>query len=89
MTLHLTDDIIRGMSPGGVVNMAGALIFVVWTLIAPGVAGICSVILLARGLWSELCRRLAPPDSAQGEALSDRITLKGGAIGKRPSRCAS
>jgi len=30
MTFHLTDDIIRGMSPGGVVNMVGVLIFVVW-----------------------------------------------------------
>jgi hypothetical protein len=30
MTLHLADDIIRGMSPGGVVNMVGVLIFVVW-----------------------------------------------------------
>jgi hypothetical protein len=30
MTFHLADDIRRGMSPGGVVNMVGVLIFVVW-----------------------------------------------------------
>lgn len=30
MTIHQADDVVRGMSPGGVVNMVGVLIFVVW-----------------------------------------------------------
>jgi hypothetical protein len=30
MTFHLTDDIVRGMEPGGVSNMVGVLILVVW-----------------------------------------------------------
>ena len=29
-TLHLTDDIVRGMSPGGVQNLIGVLILVTW-----------------------------------------------------------
>ena len=30
MTFHLTDDILRGMASGGVSNMIGVLILVVW-----------------------------------------------------------
>ena len=30
MTLHLSDDIVRGMEPGGVKNLSGVLILVVW-----------------------------------------------------------
>jgi hypothetical protein len=30
MTFHLTDDVVRGMAPGGVSNMVGVLILVVW-----------------------------------------------------------
>jgi hypothetical protein len=30
MTFHLTDDILRGMASGGVSNLAGVLILVVW-----------------------------------------------------------
>jgi hypothetical protein len=30
MTFHLADDIVRGMSPGGLENVVGVLIFVVW-----------------------------------------------------------
>ena len=30
MTFHLTDDILRGMASGGVVDMVGVLILVVW-----------------------------------------------------------
>lgn len=30
MTLHLTDDIIRGFEPGGIKNLIGVLILVVW-----------------------------------------------------------
>ena len=30
MTFHLTDDIVRGMEPGGVKNLIGVLILVVW-----------------------------------------------------------
>jgi len=30
MTLHLTDDIVRGMEPGSLSNYAGVLILVVW-----------------------------------------------------------
>jgi hypothetical protein len=30
VTFHLTDDVVRGMEPGGVSNMAGVLILVVW-----------------------------------------------------------
>jgi hypothetical protein len=105
MAFHLTDDIVRGMEPGGVSTLVGVLIlavwlygtlvlaerrsgyviillgsiggscvpvvhmmgaglvggrianssgvfFWVWTLIAPGVTAIFSVILSARGLWS-------------------------------------
>jgi hypothetical protein len=29
-TFHLTDDVVRGMEPGGVSNMIGVLILVVW-----------------------------------------------------------
>lgn len=29
-TFHLTDDIVRGMSPGGIANLAVALVLVVW-----------------------------------------------------------
>jgi hypothetical protein len=29
-TFHLTDDIVRGMSPGGLVNLAVVLVLVVW-----------------------------------------------------------
>ncbi len=29
-TFHLTDDVVRGMEPGGVSNMVGVLILVVW-----------------------------------------------------------
>jgi hypothetical protein len=30
LTFHLTDDILRGLSPGGLVNLFGTLILVVW-----------------------------------------------------------
>jgi hypothetical protein len=30
MTFHLSDDIVRGMEPGGVKNIIGVLILVVW-----------------------------------------------------------
>jgi len=30
MTFHLTDDIVRGMEPGGVKNLIGVLILAVW-----------------------------------------------------------
>jgi hypothetical protein len=30
MSLHLTDDFLRGMSPGGIVNMIGVLVLVAW-----------------------------------------------------------
>lgn len=30
MTFHLTDDIVRGMEPGGIKNLIGVLILVVW-----------------------------------------------------------
>ena len=30
MTLHITDDIIRGLSPAAAENMGGVVIFVVW-----------------------------------------------------------
>jgi hypothetical protein len=30
MTFHLTDDIVRGMEPGGLSNLAAVPIFVVW-----------------------------------------------------------
>jgi hypothetical protein len=30
MTFHLTDDVVRGMEPGGVSNMVGVLILAVW-----------------------------------------------------------
>jgi hypothetical protein len=30
MAFHLTDDIVRGMEPGGVSNLTGILILVVW-----------------------------------------------------------
>jgi hypothetical protein len=29
-TFHLTDDVVRGMEPGGVSNMVGVLVLVVW-----------------------------------------------------------
>ena len=38
-TFHLTDDIVRGMSPGGVSNLVVALVLVVWlyaTLVLAG-----------------------------------------------------
>lgn len=31
MTLHVADDIVRGMSPGGIVIMVGVLILVAWS----------------------------------------------------------
>ncbi len=30
MTFHLSDDIVRGMEPGGIKNVTGVLILVVW-----------------------------------------------------------
>ena len=30
LTFHLTDDVVRGMEPGGVKNLIGVLILVVW-----------------------------------------------------------
>lgn len=30
MTFHLADDVVRGMEPGGVKNLIGVLILVVW-----------------------------------------------------------
>jgi hypothetical protein len=30
MTFHLTDDVVRGIEPGGVKNLIGVLILVVW-----------------------------------------------------------
>jgi len=30
MTIHLADDIVRGMSPGGMVNVVGLALFVAW-----------------------------------------------------------
>lgn len=39
MTFHLTDDVVRGMEPGGVSNMVGVLVLAVWlygTLVLAG-----------------------------------------------------
>ena len=54
MTLHVTDDIIRGISPAAAENVFGVLIFVVWlvgTLLLPErVSGY--VIMLLGGLFA-------------------------------------
>jgi hypothetical protein len=39
MTFHMTDDVVRGFEPGGVKNLIGAIILVVWlygTLVLAG-----------------------------------------------------
>jgi hypothetical protein len=49
MTLHLTDDIVRGFEPGGVKNLVGVIILVVWlygTLILAGTRSGYIIVLL-------------------------------------------
>ena len=49
MTLHITDDIIRGLSPAAAENVGGVVIFVVWlvgTLALPGRRSGCVIMLL-------------------------------------------
>ena len=49
MTFHLTDDVVREMEPGGVSNMVGVLILVVWlygTLVLAERRSGCVIILL-------------------------------------------
>ncbi len=71
MTFHQTDDIVRGMEPGKLLDLIivpilvvwlyGTLVLAerrsVWTLIALGVTALFSVILSARALWEHLPRR--------------------------------
>jgi hypothetical protein len=55
MTFHLTDDIIRGRSPGGVINLVGVLILIVWlygTLVLVGRRSGSVIILVASLLAS-------------------------------------
>lgn len=56
-TLHLTDDIVRGMSSGGIVNLAVVLVLVVWlygTLVLAGQRSGYVIILIASLLASAL-----------------------------------
>jgi hypothetical protein len=56
-TFHLTDDIVRGMSPGGVSNLVVALVLVVWlyaTLVLAGRRSGYVIILVASLLGSGL-----------------------------------
>jgi hypothetical protein len=55
LTLHLTDDIVRGIEPGGFKNLAGVLILVVWlygTLVLAGRRSGFIIILLGSLLGS-------------------------------------
>jgi len=55
MTFHLTDDIVRGMEPGGVKNLIGVLILVVWlygTLVLAERRSGCVIMLVASLLGS-------------------------------------
>lgn len=55
MTFHLTDDILRGMAPGGVINVAPVLFLVVWlygTLVLAGRRSGYVIILVASLLGS-------------------------------------
>lgn len=54
MTLHVTDDIVRGISPPGAANVVGVVIFVVWLLGTLVLAGRVSgyVIMLLGGLFA-------------------------------------
>lgn len=48
-TFHWADDIVRGMSPGGVINLVGVLILVVWlygTLVLAERRSVCVIIFL-------------------------------------------
>src|SRR5215468_1451693 len=39
MSLHLTDDIVRGFEPGGLMNLIGVLILAVWLYATLALAG--------------------------------------------------
>jgi hypothetical protein len=39
MSIHLADDVVRGFEPGGLKNMGGILIMVVWLCAALGLTG--------------------------------------------------
>jgi hypothetical protein len=44
-TFHWTDDIVRGISPGGLVSLGGVLILIVW---------LCGTLLLGERLWGHV-----------------------------------
>ena len=54
MTLHVTDDIVRGISPAGADNLFGVVIFVVWLLGTLMLAGRASghIIMLLGGVFA-------------------------------------
>src|SRR6202035_5361183 len=55
LTLHLMDDIILGIAPGGVSNMTAVLVLVVWlygTLVLAGRRSGYVIILLGSIIWS-------------------------------------
>lgn len=54
MTLHVTDDIVRGISPPGADNVFGVVIFVVWLLGTLVLAGRASghIIMLLGGAFA-------------------------------------
>ena len=84
MTFHLTDDIIRGMASGGVSNLFGVLILVVWLygtlVLAERRSGYVIVVQQpehGKARRAGLARRAGIGSACRGASAADR---------KRPSR---
>ena len=82
MTLHVTDDIVRGLSPAAAENVGGVAIFVVWlfgTLALPERRS-GYVIMLLGGLFAAAMPVLQRHRSCCREASRRRLQILGGGV---------
>jgi hypothetical protein len=72
MTLHLTDDVVRGFEPGGLTNLSGIAILVVWLVASLLLAGRRSgyVILLLGSLLADAMPAIHMSGRGVGGALA-------------------
>ena len=78
MTLHHTDDILRGMAPGGLINLAVAIFLVVWLYGALVLAERRSGYVIVLGF--SLLGLLIPVIHMKGEGVGGEIAGSSGAF---------
>ena len=78
MSLHLTDDIVRGFEPGGLMNLIGVLILAVWLYATLALAGRRSGYIIL--LLGSLLAAMMPVLHMSGKGIGPRVTESSGGL---------